>query len=71
MQVECYAEHETLGDNKKAFSHVIDILGGLKFLRSLINVNIYCGVTDVSSSSLSQKTTLNEKPGNIIVVCQW
>ena len=27
-QVECYAEHETLGENKKAFSHVIEILGG-------------------------------------------
>merc|ERR1719209_227220 len=26
LEVECYAEHETLGENKKAFSHVIEIL---------------------------------------------
>jgi len=26
LEVECYAEHEILGENKKAFSHVIDIL---------------------------------------------
>jgi len=26
LEVECYAEHETLGENKKAFIHVIEIL---------------------------------------------
>ena len=29
FQVECYAEHETLGENKKAFSHVVEIQGEL------------------------------------------
>ena len=28
IQVECFAEHETLGENKKAFIHVVDIIGG-------------------------------------------
>ena len=35
VQVECYAEHETLGEDKKAFIHVIEILGG-----SSQNINI-------------------------------
>jgi len=26
LEVECYAEHETLGENRKTFSHVIEIL---------------------------------------------
>jgi len=26
LEVECFAEHETLGENKKAFIHVVDIL---------------------------------------------
>ena len=33
IQVECYAEHPALGQNKKAFSHIIQVIGeeSLKF----------------------------------------
>ena len=45
VQVECYAEHETLGEDKKAFIHVIEILGGpsqnINILRYLVDSDIH------------------------------